>query len=406
MQSPHIIGIPAPHVQSANDAQPATAQTHAAATSDRASALLPWIPFLAGLASTYGPIAFNYGIALYFLNYRHGFVKRGLIGELVVPLPHLTRAGLIGLQLAFIVSAFAVTYVVLRRLLFGTAQDRALAAVLFAAPALLPHLGFLFAQPDVTLYLLLLLTVAAFLYLPAVTAAFASTALACLGLLCHEAFSLAFYPLIVAILWDLCRHKRLRWTVAILQLAVVLAAFVVIVHFGKLKVSPALILGEAARRTSVPIQRQVFDVMASTYTEQRALVAHFYRFRDMQILYGLTALISVPYFALLTVLLRRIARARNDNRFDIALRLVLFALPLTLCYLGHDVSRWIAACAVDATLFLSYVALTDTRARDALRSWATGPRPFLWLAWFLITGPYGATGISLAERLSVLWTGP
>jgi hypothetical protein len=64
-----------------------------------------------------------------------------------------------------------------------------------------------------------------------------------------------------------------------------------------------------------------------------------------------------------------------------------------------------AACAIDATLFLCYLALTDPRARDALRAWASGPRPFLWLAWFLITGPYGATGIRLAERLSVLWTG-
>jgi hypothetical protein len=393
-------GSPAPHVQ------PATPESRAAATTDRAYNLLSWIPLLAGLASTYGPIAFNYGIALYFLNYDHGFVKRGLIGELVAPLPHLTRAGLVSLELAFILSAFAFTYVVFRRLLFGTAQDRALAAALFAAPALLPHLGVLFAQPDVTLYLLLLLTLAAFLYLPAVTAAFASTALACLGLLCHEAFSLAFYPLIAAILWDLCRHKRLRWILAALQVALVLAAFLVIVHFGKLKVPVSVILADAARRSSVPIQRQLFDVMASTYSEQRALVAHFYRFRNMQILYLLTILVSLPYFALLIALLRRTARARSESTQDISVRIVLFALPLTLCYLGHDVSRWIAACAIDATLFLSYVALTDARARDTLRSWATGPRPFLWLAWFLITGPYGATGISLAERFSVLWTGP
>ncbi len=393
-------GPRAPHCE------PPNADARRAPADSRSSALLSWIPLVAGLASTYGPIALNYGIALYFLNYSHGFVKRGLVGELVAPLPHLTRAGLVALQLAFILAAFAFTYLVLRPLLFGTQQDRALAAALFAAPALLPHLGFLFAQPDVTLYLLLLAAVAAFLHLPARSAAFVSTVLACIGLLCHEAFSLAFYPLIVAILWDLCRHKRLRWSVAALNVALVLAAFVLILHFGKLKVSPDLILADAARRSSVPVQRQLFDVMASSFSQQRALVAHFYRFRDMQILYLLTALISVPYFALLTALLRRIARARADSALDIAIRIILFALPLTLCYLGHDVSRWIAACAIDATLFLSYLALSDARARDSLRSWATGPRPFLWLAWFLITGPYGATGISLAERLSVLWTGP
>jgi hypothetical protein len=372
----------------------------------RALTLLSWIPLLAGLANSYGPVALNYGFALYFLNYRHGFVKRGLIGTLIEPIPYFTRTGLIALQLAFIFAAFGLTYFLLRRLLFGSAPDRALAAALFAAPALLPHIGALFAQPDVTLYLLLLVALAAFLHLRSASAAFVSTLAAIFGLLCHEGFSLAYYPLIVAILVDLCRHKRLRWGLALLQVVLVLAAFLAIVHWGRLKVSPDVLLNEAARRTSVPVQRQLFDVMASSYAQQRALVSHFYRFRDMQILYALTALVSIPYFAFLLALLRRVARVRSDTKFDTALRLILFALPLTLCYLGHDVARWIAACALDATLFLCYLALTDARARDALRTWATGPRPFLWLAWFLITGPYGATGIRLVERLSVLWTGP
>ena len=376
------------------------------AANSRVDTLLSWVPFVAGLANSYGPVAFNYGFALYFLNYSHGFVKRGFIGALVAPIPHFSRAGLIALQLFFIVAAFVLTYFVCRRLLFGTAQDQMLGAVLFAAPALLPHIGALFAQPDVTLYLLLLASLAAFLHLSSATAAFISSALACLGMLCHEGFAVAFYPFMVAILWDLCRRKRLHWGFALLQVTLVTAAFLAILHFGRLKVSPDLFLGEAARRTSVPLQRQVFDVVAGGYTQQRALVAHFYRFRGMRILYALTALLSIPYFALLISLLRRAARARNDTSFDIALRLILFGLPLTLCYFGHDVSRWIAACAIDATLFLSYLALTDTRTRDALRAWASGPRPILWLAWFLITGPFGATGIRLAEHFSVLWTGP
>jgi hypothetical protein len=368
--------------------------------------LVPWIPLLAGMTNSYGPVALNYGFALYFLNYRHGFVKRGLIGTLIEPIPYLSRTDLIALELAFIFVAFGLTYFVLRRLLFGNAQDRGLAATLFAAPALLPHIGALFAQPDVTLYLVLLVTLAAFLHLRSAAAALVSTLLATIGLLCHEGFSLAYYPLTVAILWDLCRHKRLRWSIAIVHVLLVLAAFLVIVHFGRLKVGPDLLLKEAGQRTSVPLQRQLFDVLASSYAQQRALVSHFYRFRGMQILYALTALISVPYFALLVALHRCTARARGDAKLDMAIRFILFALPLTLCYLGHDVARWIAACGIDATLFLCYLALTDPCARSALRTWATGPRPFLWLAWFLITGPYGATGMRLAEGLSVLWTGP
>lgn len=371
----------------------------------RALNVLSWIPLLAGLANTYGPVGLNYGMAFYFLSYHHGFVKRGLIGTLIEPIPYLTRAGIIAIQVAFIFTAFGLTYVLLRRLFFGSIQDRALAATLFAAPALLPHIGALFAQPDVTLYLILLATLAAFLHLRATAAALVSTPLAFLGLLCHEGFSIAFYPLIVSVLWDLCRRKRLRWGLGVLQVLLVFAAFLAIMYLGRLKVSPDQILSEASRRTSVPLQRQLFDVMASSYAQQRALVNHFYRYRDMQILYALTGLFSVPYFALLVALLRRTAHIRGDTRFDLALRLILFALPLTICYLGHDVGRWIAASAIDATLFLCYLALSDPRVRDALRTWASGPRPFLWLSWFLITGPYGATGIRLAERLSVLWTG-
>jgi len=374
--------------------------------SARTFSLLPWLPLAAGLASSYGPVALNYGFALYFLNYKHGFVKRGAVGELLAAVPHFTRAGLLAIEFSFILLAFAMTYIVLRRLFFGSYEDRVLAVALFAAPALLPHIGFLFAQPDVTLYILLLLAIAAFIRLPPIAAALLSTLIACVALLVHEAFSLAFYPLLAAILLDLCRRKRLSWWLGVLQVAVVFAAFVAIIHFGELKVSADRIISDAARRSSVPIQRQVFDVMASSLAEQLALVRRFYSYRDMQILYSVTALFSVPYFALLAQLLRCTARARADRAVDLTLRYILFLLPLALCALGHDVSRWIAACAIDATLFLGYLALTDTRARETLRDWATGPRPFLWLAWFLITGPYGATGIRIAEQMSVLWNGP
>ena len=153
----------------------------------RVDTLLSCVPFLAGLANSYGPIAFNYGIALYFLNYKPRLlIKRDLISELVVaPLFRISLApGSSHFQLFFILAAFVLTYFVCRRLLFGTAQDRMLGAVLFAAPALLPHIGALFAQPDVTLYLLLLASLAAFLHLSSATAAFISSALACLGMLC------------------------------------------------------------------------------------------------------------------------------------------------------------------------------------------------------------------------------
>lgn len=362
------------------------------------------IPLLAGLASLYGPVAYNYGIALYFLNYSHGFVKRGLVGELMLPLGHLTRSGIVALQVGFILAAFAATYLVFRSLFFGTLEDRTLAALLFAGPALLPHLAFLFAQPDVTLYLLLLAAVAATLRLSPVIGAFAATALCCIALLAHEAFSLAFYPLLIAILWDRTRRRALPWAVALMQPLIVLAAFLAILHFGTLKVSPEIILADASLRTAVPLQRQVFDVMASTFAQQRALVRGFYS-RWLWTIFGFSLLIAAPYFLLLGRLLARAVAALEYRLADRLVLAALFLLPLSLCYLGHDVSRWISACAIDVTLFLGYLLVTSDAVRRTLRAWATGIEPFVWLAGLLIIGPFGATGLRLVEQTSVLWGG-
>lgn len=371
------------------------------------ASLIAWIPLVAGLLFTYGPVAENYGFALYFLDYRHGFVKRGLIGECFLPIAHFSRSGLLAIEYAFILAAFALTYLVFRKLLFATsAQTRLFTALLLAAPALLPHIGLLFAQPDVTLYLLLLAALAALLHLPPTPAAFLTTAIVCVAMLAHEAFSLAFYPLIVAILYHLCRRHRLRWSIAILQVILVTAAFLAILHYGKLKVPPAIILAEAAARTTVPVQPQVFQVMASNYVQQRALVTHFYRFPDYRLQCIATILLSIPYFVLLISLLRCATRALTYRALELTFLLTLFALPFTLCWLGHDIGRWFADSAIDITLFLLYLALTEPQAHETLTAWTTGPRPILWLSWNFLTGPFGASALLAAQRLSVLWKGP
>ncbi|HEY9136942.1 MAG TPA: hypothetical protein VIM67_01635, partial [Terriglobus sp.] len=224
------------------------------------SSCLPWVPLIVAAFASYGHVGWNYGFALYFLNYRHGFVKRGLVGELFSPFAFLSRNQLLTIEYLFLAAAFLLCYVVFRRALF---QEHALtlpAVLLLIAPGTLPHIGYLFAQPDVTMFLLMLLSVWALLQLRPLTAALVSLPLCCLGLLAHEAFSLMFYPLIAAILLNLARTRRLPWTVAISHVIVVGGAFVSIVHFGKLKVSPDTILQEGLARTDVGIQRQVYDV--------------------------------------------------------------------------------------------------------------------------------------------------
>src|SRR5438105_4273670 len=93
-----------------------------------AARLWSWLPALAGLINSYGPVAYNYGFALYFLSWNHGFVKRGLVGEMLLAFSTLTRSELIVVEFLFILAAIALTYLVFNQLLFGTLEDRILAA--------------------------------------------------------------------------------------------------------------------------------------------------------------------------------------------------------------------------------------------------------------------------------------
>ena len=380
---------------------------------------LTWMPLLAGAINSYGPIAMNYGFALYFLNYRHGFVKRGLVGEIFRQQRWMPRGELMAIEYLFLAVAFALTYAVFGDLLFGSTAERRLAAALLCGPAMLPHLGFLFAQPDVTLYILLLGAVAASLWMRPMTGAAVSCLLCCIALLAHEAFSLMFYPLIAAILLHLCARRRLPWIAPIAHLAIVFATFIIILHFGMLKVSPDVILREAQARTNVGIQRQVYDVMASSLGEQRALLRQMYGAYVWRVV-GLTFAISLPYFALLARLLFGAMHATGSARWQQALTGLFFLAPLALCWLGHDVSRWLGAVGMDSTLFTLWMYLDGHREKTAgtlircdtdtaptfLANWAMKPSYAAWLIYFLVIGPFGATGIRSAEQLVQAWWGP
>jgi len=380
---------------------------------------LAWMPLLAGAINSYGPVAMNYGFALYFLPYRHGFVKRGLVGEMFSRLTWMPRGELIAIEYAFLAAAFALSYVVFRELLFGTVAERKLAAALLCAPAMLPHLGFLFAQPDVTLYILTLGGVAALLWMRPLAGAAASCLLCCIALLAHEAFSLMFYPLIAAILLQLCMRRRLSWAAGLAHVAIVALVFIAVLHFGTLEVSPDLILREAQVRTNVGVQRQVYDVMASNLTEQRSLLRQMYGAYVWRVL-ATTLLLSLPYFVLLGRLLFGAMRAAGAPRWERIATGILCLTPMTLCWLGHDVSRWLGAVGIDATLFILWMYLHEQRegvdempvqnsaddARTFLTNWATGPSYTAWLIYLLVIGPFGATGIRSAEQFVQAWWGP
>lgn len=210
-----------------------------------------------------------------------------------------------------------------------------------------------------------------------------------------------FYPLIAAILLHLCIQKRLPWTMGILHVVLTAAAFLLIVHFGSLKVSPAQVLAEAEARTNAHIQPQVYQVMASTLAEQRALLQKMYSPMVVRVLL-ITLALSVPYFGLLGWLLWRAMQAARCPRLQIIVTALMFVFPLALCALGHDTTRWIGAMCLDATLFVLTLFLMDLEngpVRNSVRAWADSPSSLGWMGYLVAIGPYGATGIRAAEQI-------
>ncbi|MBS1814044.1 MAG: hypothetical protein JSS87_04125 [Acidobacteria bacterium] len=357
-----------------------------------------WLPLLCAAVWSFGPVANNYGFALYFLTWQHGFVKRGLVGELFAGIPFLSRGDLLLIEYLFLVAAYVAAYIVFRRVIFGSREERLFAALLLSSPAMLPHIGYLFAQPDVTLFLLTLGCLAAWTRCSPFAALSVTTVLASVALLSHEAFSLMFYPLMVAIVWRACRRGALKWRWALVHVFLVCVVFGAVIHFGKLKVSPNTVLAEAQARTNVAVQRQVYDVMASSLGEQLALVHRLYTGYVIHVLV-LTVLFSFPFWWLLFSLARRALRADGACRIDRYIFAVCMFSPLLLCALGHDTTRWIGAACADVCLYLLYLFMTEKKVRQSMSEWATGEQVYAWLAYLLLIGPYEATGIYSAVRI-------
>jgi hypothetical protein len=370
-----------------------------------AGRLLTALPVLASLPWLAGTLHRAYGPTHYFLSYWHGFLKRALLGELLLPLHSISLHAILAIELVIFAVLVAVTYIVFRRTLFGSVQERALAAFLLAGPALLPHFAYLSGDLDSLLYCCAVLAVAAFLQMPGTLATFCAAALSIVALLIHEAFLLLFYPLLLAIMIDLCRRHRLRAGIVLAQLVVVVIAMLAILHYGKWSVPHPEYLAAAQRRTDMPLEGTVFLVLSNTLQQQLRFVAALY---DKRLIAGvlLSCLVSLPYFAVLVWLLRGTLAARGYATRSRWTLLLLLCAPLLLLPLGHDVMRWVAAVCVNISLFLLYLYRTGGPAeQSALTGWTANPLYGALLAYALVLGPFGIASNRLVTNIGNLLSG-
>jgi hypothetical protein len=375
-----------------------------------AGRLLTALPVLASLLWLGGTFHRAYGPTHYFLNYQHGFLKRALLGELLLPLHFISLRTVLAIELAIFAAVIAVTYVVFRRTLCGTLEERALAAFLLAAPALLPHFAYLSGDLDSVLYICTVLAIGAFLTTPAAAAAICTIALSIVGMLIHEAFALLFYPVLLAIMLDQSRRHRLRSGVAIAQLALIGIVFLAILHFGKWSVPHPEYLAAAQQRTNMPLEGTVFLVLSNTLQQQLHFVAALY---TKQLIAGvlLSCLVSLPYFAMLVWLLQSALAVLGYAKKARWSLLLLLCAPLLLLPLGHDVMRWVSAICVNLSLFLLYLYSTAPEAAErgalttALTTWTATPLYPAMLGYTLALGAYGIASTRLITNIGNLLSG-
>ena len=372
-----------------------------------AACLLTALPLLVSLAWLGGTLNRAYGPTHYFLNYRHGFLKRALVGQVLSPLHFIGMRQILVIELAVFALLVAATYAVFRHMLFGSIEQRSLAVFLLAAPAVLPHFAYLSGDLDSFLYLLTVLAVGALLSLPSGFALLGTLALSLVALLIHEGFVLLFYPLLLAVMLDLVRRKRMRASLVILQLAVVAAVFLAVLHYGKWAVPHPEYMAAAQQRTDIPLEGTVFLVLASTLQQQLHFVAGLYR-PNLVIGILLSGLVSLPYLGLLAWLMQRSLALRGYAVGQRRALLLLLASPLLLCALGHDVMRWVAAIGVNLSLFLLYLyssAAEGSNERHTLTAWTATPLYAAMLGYVLALGPFGIASNRLVTNVGQLLSG-
>ena len=381
---------------------------HGSAAHQRwAGGLLTALPVLASILWLGGTFHRTYGQTHYFLNYQHGFLKRALLGELLLRLHFISLHTILAIELFIFCAVVAVTYIVFRRTLFRHI-GRALARRV-RRPALLPHLAYLSGDLDSVLYICAVLAVGAFLAMPGAAVAIAfSIVLSIVALLVHEAFVLLFYPVILAIMINQGRRHRVRAGVVLAQLVVVAIAFLAILHFGKWTVPHPEYLAAAQQRTNMPLEGTVFFVLSNTLQQQLHFVAALY---TKQLIAGvlLSCLVSLPYFATLIWLIQSALAVRgysNKSRWGL---LLLLCAPLLLLPLGHDAMRWVSAICINISVLLLYLYSTASEPAERRGTltgpWTATPLYPAMLGYVLVLGAYGIASTRLVTNIGKLLSG-
>ncbi len=189
-----------------------------------------------------------------------------------------------------------------------------------------------------------------------------ATATTIVGLLIHEAFALMFYPLILVLAADLVHRRRLsvRWAAATSPWCSELHGH----HpFRKAARRSDEWVTAAQQRTDIHVDGTVFLVLSvpfaisstssvtSTLRRSSVLSCSRWLYRSLRH----CSLEAYPHGM----------RFRRYSILHSRCLMLVFAAPLVLSLLGHDVMRWVSALCINVSLYLLLVYRSTARVADS-----------------------------------------
>ena len=346
----------------------------------------------------------------YLFSYTDGFHKRALPGAVLRAVTgYLPGKAIYALSLAMLAAFTVALLAFMRKGLLASKESLVLGLVLLGAPAILPHFSYSIGYFDPALVICALLAVAV---LDSALPDWLKLVLACvpctIGVLTHESFLLAAFPLVLA-------HALLSGKpeqVSAWILAGIVGVMTVAVQFhGHPSVPLDQYVSQAAARTDQAPDPEAFRLLYFNLRDNYVYLTQHYSsvLTDARLVAAL--IVPIPYFVMLHDLFGLAIRATGapSNRVWLARFMVL--APLALILVGFDALRWVSFACLNCSLLVFRFARTEhPEAREALTLYLHSPRFWILALLSFTLGPFHvvdgngvATGIhSIAHGLGLV----
>ncbi len=268
----------------------------------------------------------------------------------------------------------------------------------------MPQFSRLEGHVDALLYIGILLACYAICRWPGWSGLLLSSTVSLVAMLQHEAYLFMFYPAVLVLAFTQVVRGRIRLWALLLNAFLLAAGFLLILHYGNLKISLDQTLGEALSRTNASLDNGVFTVMNRGFNAQLAENLRVYcRFSTLPA-FVLSLLLAVPYFALLRLLLKRSLQAMEDRWGRLRnLILPVLLIPMFLVIAGGDLMRWVSAVCIDTTLVVFFwyrFSSIESPLRSSLQEVAGEPWFTAIFVYFLAIGPFDIQFVKVVDVLS------